>query len=214
MEYLKKLRRQHRLTGVDQQQGTSGNPTKPNSRSHSDPHTGLSETPPVSVFPDGVKVLHHFPNATVDIYFVYGLTGDRDSTWTAYGQSAPWPQNLLSPKLKKARILTYGYDAYIVRKTISGLNRQIDHATNLLNDLTTDRVSCNASSRPIIFVAHSLGGLVCKEAILLSDVTRKFILAAYSIVLRHHIHGHPSEGGLDGRLGQDPRFDSWPRQVL
>jgi hypothetical protein len=44
----------------------------------------------------------------------------------------------------------------------------IDHASNLLNDLTADRASCNASSRPLIFVAHSLGGLVCKKAILLS----------------------------------------------
>jgi hypothetical protein len=38
---------------------------------------------------------------------------------------------------------------------------------NLLADLATDRASCDAS-RPLIFVAHSLGGLVCKEAILLS----------------------------------------------
>ena len=113
-------------------------------------------------------MLYDCSEATIDICFVHGLTGNRDSTWTAHGQSTSWPKTLLPPKLSKARILTYGYDAYIVRKSVASSNRLIDHATNLLNDLTTDRACCNASSRPLIFVTHSLGGLVCKEAILLS----------------------------------------------
>ncbi|KAL8364648.1 hypothetical protein RB595_003771 [Gaeumannomyces hyphopodioides] len=128
---------------------------------------GPSESPPpVPPFPDGVKVLHDCPDATVDICFVHGLTGDRDSTWTADGQSTPWPGTLLPQKLKNARILTYGYDAYVLRRSTASNNRLKDHAKNLLNDLTTDRASCEARSRPLIFVAHSLGGLVCKEAIL------------------------------------------------
>lgn len=131
-------------------------------------HWRANRRPPIPSFPDGVKVLHDCPDATVDICFVHGLTGDRESTWTAHGQSAPWPKTLLPPKLSRARILTYGYDAYIVRKGVAGSNRLMDHATNLLNDLTTDRSSNSASSRPLIFVAHSLGGLVCKKAILLS----------------------------------------------
>jgi hypothetical protein len=119
-------------------------------------------------FPDGVEVLHDCPNATIDICFVHGLTGDRITTWTAQGQSDPWPKTLLPSKLSTARILTYGYDAYVVRGSVAGSNRLIDHAANLLNDLTTDRDLYNAASRPIIFVAHSLGGLVCKKAILRS----------------------------------------------
>ena len=119
-------------------------------------------------FPDGVKVLHECPDATVDICFVHGLTGNRDSTWTTHGQSTPWPKTLLPPEFDRARILTYGYNAYILRKSVAGSNRLIDHAANFLNDLTTDRARHNASSRALIFVAHSLGGLVCKKAILLS----------------------------------------------
>lgn len=122
---------------------------------------------PIS-FPDGVKILHDCPDASVDICFIHGLTGNRDSTWTAHGQSAPWPETLLPPEIGKARILTYGYDAYIVRRSVASSNRLIDHATNFLNDLTTDRTRYNASSRALIFIAHSLGGLVCKKAILLS----------------------------------------------
>jgi protein SERAC1 len=134
------------------------------SGSSSENHSSVS-------FPDGVKVLHDSPNARVDICFVHGLTGDRESTWTAEGQSTPWPQTLLPHILSGVRILTYGYDAYIARKSVASSNQLIDHATNLLNDLTTERAVCDASSRPLIFVAHSLGGLVCKEAILLSKNT-------------------------------------------
>ncbi|KND92705.1 Protein SERAC1 [Tolypocladium ophioglossoides CBS 100239] len=127
-----------------------------------------SQGPPAPSFPDGVEVLHDCRDATIDICFIHGLTGNRDSTWTANGQSAPWPQTLLPPELGKARILTYGYDAYIVRKSVASINGLSDHAKNLLNDLTTDRTRSNASSRLLVFVAHSLAGLVCKEAMLLS----------------------------------------------
>ncbi|KAL8366692.1 hypothetical protein RB595_010516 [Gaeumannomyces hyphopodioides] len=145
--------------GPDPPQEPSRDPLQP----------GPSESPPPApLFPDGVKVLHDCPDATVDICFVHGLTGNRDSTWTADGQSTPWPGTLLSQKLENARILTYGYDAYVLRRSAASSNRLNDHATNLLNDLTTDRTSCEARSRPLIFVAHSLGGLVCKEAILRS----------------------------------------------
>ncbi|KAM0542036.1 hypothetical protein ACHAO7_010158 [Fusarium culmorum] len=124
-----------------------------------------SSTP---VFPDGVEILVDPPDADVDICFVHGLTGNRTSTWTARGQPAPWPKTLLPSELPRACILTYGYDAYVVSKSVASSNRLIDHATNLLTDLTNDRRRRNASSRALIFVVHSLGGLVCKEAILLS----------------------------------------------
>jgi len=135
---------------------------------HANTDPGPSNNPPIPSFPDGVKVLHDCPDAALDICFIHGLAGGRESTWTGDGQSTPWPKTLLPPKLSKARILTYGYNAYIVRKGVTGSNRLIDHAANLLHDLTTERGSSNASSRPLIFVAHSLGGLVCKKAILLS----------------------------------------------
>lgn len=137
---------------------------------HANTNLDLSENqPPTPSFPDGVMVLHDCPDATVDICFVHGLTGDRESTWTARGQSAPWPKSLLPQRLSGGvRVLTYGYDAYIVRRGVAGSNRLIDHATNLLHDLAIDRSSSNASARPLIFVAHSLGGLVCKKAVLLA----------------------------------------------
>ncbi|KAB5513062.1 hypothetical protein GE09DRAFT_910234, partial [Coniochaeta sp. 2T2.1] len=92
-----------------------------------DTDSGPSESPQVS-FPDGVKVLHECTDAMVDICFVHGLTRNRESTWTARGQSPPWPKNLLPQELKEARILTYGYDAYVVRRSVASSARLIDHA--------------------------------------------------------------------------------------
>lgn len=123
----------------------------------------------VPSFPEGVKVLHDVLNATVDICFIHGLTGNRISTWTAEGASSSWPESLLPETVETARILTWGYDAYVIHKlATTSQNRLIDHAINFLNDLTTDRAACNAESRPLILVTHSMGGLVCKEALLQS----------------------------------------------
>ncbi|KAF9784161.1 hypothetical protein IL306_008314 [Fusarium sp. DS 682] len=155
--------------GIHQQQETNRGHSPPSPPSHHNADLGPpSQSTLVPSFPDGVKVLHDCRNATIDICFVHGLTGNRDSTWAAHGQSKPWPETLLPPKLSRARILTYGYDAYIVQKSAASTNGLIDHAANLLNDLSTDRACSNASSRPLVFIAHSLGGLICKEAILLS----------------------------------------------
>jgi pimeloyl-ACP methyl ester carboxylesterase len=123
---------------------------------------------PVPSFPDGMKILHPCEDATVDICFVHGLTGNCELTWTARGQKQSWPELLLPVALKKARILTYGYDAYVLRASVASSNRLIDHSKNLLIDLVQERASSAASSRPIIFIAHSLGGLVCKYALLIS----------------------------------------------
>ncbi|KAI0440536.1 hypothetical protein F4803DRAFT_466488 [Xylaria telfairii] len=92
----------------------------------------------VLLFPDGIKVWTNPPDATIDVCFVHGLTGDRDATWTAAGQLELWPPILLPGRLPKARPLTYGYDAYVVRNSVATSNTLNDHATNLLRDLTDD----------------------------------------------------------------------------
>ena len=67
------------------------------------------------------------------IIFIHGLTGDREKTWTAKGAAAPWPQTLLPLKVPDARILTFGYDAYIADwRGMVSQNRIGNHAMNLL----------------------------------------------------------------------------------
>ncbi|KAM0334178.1 hypothetical protein ACHAQA_001198 [Verticillium albo-atrum] len=159
-------------------------------RSLAHPHTSV----PFTSY--GFSVLHPCPDAVVDICFIHGLTGGRETTWTAEGQPEPWPKTLLPPKLPKARILSYGYDAYIFAKGGGvSTNGLADHAKNFLTDLTTERASSGAKTRPLIFVAHSLGGLVCKEAILLSrDSNDEHLRGVFDHVSGIAFMGTPHKG--------------------
>ncbi|RDW56930.1 hypothetical protein BP5796_12997 [Coleophoma crateriformis] len=167
LKALLKGRKKH-SQGADRPLGDRSTSNDGTSSPQSALASNLTSSEPAQSFADGIEVWNKCPKAALDICFVHGLTGNRNSTWTASDQSTPWPTALLPPKLPSARLLTWGYDAYVVRKSVASKNRLIDHATNLLNDLTIDREANDASYRSLIFVVHSLGGLVCKEAIMSS----------------------------------------------
>jgi energy-coupling factor transporter ATP-binding protein EcfA2 len=79
-----------------------------------------------------------------------------------------WPADLACHTIPDSRILTYAYDTR-VRHFLSGpvsQNSVYDHAWDLLCCLHALRSTSGERERPIIFVAHSLGGLVVKEALI------------------------------------------------
>jgi protein SERAC1 len=120
---------------------------------------------------------------------VHGLTGSRLTTWTYESNNKsgrsdkPWPELFLKDDIPNARILTFGYDANVVNfLSAASQNRIREHASSLnatLSDLRdgTETVSIlpaakvykftnfelTQNNRPIIMVAHSLGGILCKE---------------------------------------------------
>lgn len=111
----------------------------------------------------------------VDIVFVHGLNGHPKKTWTAEKSQTFWPLQLLPPILaeQRARILVYGYDATVTSFTDGVSKDKIhNHAENLVAALSANRRIRNAKERPIIFVAHSLGGLVVKRALIYSSGIR------------------------------------------
>ncbi|KAH6668689.1 hypothetical protein B0J14DRAFT_546785 [Halenospora varia] len=113
--------------------------------------------------PRGLKVISNPENPTLCIVFVHGLTGNRDTTWT-HSDGAFWP-SLLKEAHPTAKIMTFGYDADVVALWgMAGSNRLRDHG-KALTYAVADQTS---PKTPVIFIAHSLGGLVVEQALLLS----------------------------------------------
>lgn len=130
-------------------------------------------------FPSGIKVFYEPKDPDVDIVFIHGLTGDRERTWTHPTNGICWPRDILPQSLPGARILTFGYDAYVVRARDHVASIDIaHHANDFLNCLANERMDSKSAKRPLIIVAHSLGGLLCKDALRLAQTNAEAHLGA------------------------------------
>jgi pimeloyl-ACP methyl ester carboxylesterase len=120
----------------------------------------------VSPVPLSTRVLDH-PDWTIaarSIVFVHGLTGNRETTWTDKSTGVFWPVSLLKNDIPKTRIVTFGYDADIAHFFATASQNCIrNHATNLANAVAQLRERTETEERPLVFVVHSLGGLVFED---------------------------------------------------
>ncbi|TVY65025.1 Protein SERAC1 [Fusarium oxysporum f. sp. cubense] len=117
-------------------------------------------------FYSGIQTFHSTESDNIDIVFVHGLKGDCQKTWTDKSSGNPWPKTLLPLEIETARVITYSYDSTVTGKEdVPSQNRISNHAYNLVTALASLRQSDNTNERPIIFVCHSLGGLVCQDAL-------------------------------------------------
>jgi hypothetical protein len=99
-----------------------------------------------------------------DIVAVHGLNGHYERTWTAEredGVRVNWLKDLLPRKLPNTRILSFSYNSRVqFSKSTSDIS---DFASQLLGQLLAVRRTKVEAARPIVFVCHSLGGIVFKE---------------------------------------------------
>ena len=100
----------------------------------------------------------------VDIVALHGLNGHYQKTWTAtpaVGKPTNWLEDFLPEHIPNARIMSYGYDSTVqFSKSVAGIGT---FAEQLLHSLEAKRTSQNERKRPVIFICHSLGGLVFKQ---------------------------------------------------
>ncbi|KAB5522022.1 hypothetical protein GE09DRAFT_1293739 [Coniochaeta sp. 2T2.1] len=108
----------------------------------------------------------------VDIIAVHGLGGHAYGSFKERGGTYMWLEDSLPTDLFAhgssagtiARVLLYGYDSHIEESdSFQGIR---DLASKLRVSLRAIRKG-NASHRPIIFIGHSLGGLLLKELFIL-----------------------------------------------
>ena len=98
------------------------------------------------------------------IVAIHGLGGHWKSTWTGASNKL-WLKDFLPNQLNaeaiKSRIMSFGYDSRtIFTKAVTDID---DAAAMLLDRIDGERQSAEEKARPLIFVAHSLGGIVAKK---------------------------------------------------
>lgn len=115
----------------------------------------------------GLALIHNPLIHSADVIFVHGLRGHRCRTWET--KSGKFWLEWLGTLLPEARVWSYGYDAH----TISG-SQDVFHlyATQFLSEISShlSHDKNNATiEKPIVFVAHSLGGILVKKAMILAS---------------------------------------------
>ena len=144
----------------------------PNSRSR-----GPSPSPDRRGQTLGLQLIHHPESlAPLDIIFVHGLGGDSWKTWSwQHDPDLFWPQLWLpsEPQIGEARIFSFGYNANFRVGAVKNVSNIGDFAKDLLYDMAFGKdefgEDFGIGKVPVIFVAHSMGGLVVKKAFLLGQ---------------------------------------------
>jgi len=102
-------------------------------------------------------ISRHNPAAVADIIFVHGLGGHWRQTWAAdLSEDSYWPK-WLAERLPTTQIWSLEYEAN--RSDWQPGMSLVEHADQLLEIL----LAHDLGNRPLLFIAHSLGGLVVKS---------------------------------------------------
>ncbi|KAL2068811.1 hypothetical protein VTL71DRAFT_15149 [Oculimacula yallundae] len=122
----------------------------------------------------GLTTLYEPPlgkETNLDIVLVHGLTGHAWRTFSKEEKSAnfsterSWLRDELPGQLQHrevfARVMTYGYNANMWRD--SAVGDITEPLATLVQLLGSEREQC--PTRPLIFIAHSLGGIISKQTI-------------------------------------------------
>jgi WD40 repeat protein/pimeloyl-ACP methyl ester carboxylesterase len=121
--------------------------------------------------PFGLTLLHSPVKPLVDFIFVHGLRGGSFKTWRKHEDARYfWPQTWLpwDSDLSHVRISSFGYNSDWMEWKDSILDIH-DFGRSLLGEMTISPHLKRDGNTPIIFIGHSMGGLVIKKAYLLAQ---------------------------------------------
>ena len=124
--------------------------------------------------------------------FIHGLGGDSRKTWSRdHNPELFWPALWLplETQLERARIFTFGYNANFRPGEGKSIASITDFAKELLFELrfakTHEGENFAIGETPLIFVTHSMGGLIAKKACLLgqNDEHYKTLVRSISAII-------------------------------
>ncbi|EPE27487.1 alpha/beta-Hydrolase [Glarea lozoyensis ATCC 20868] len=129
--------------------------------------------------PLGLSTLHDPNDAIADLIFVHGLGGGSESTWTEShnGTLDPtlyWPKRWLPYEdgFSDVRIHSFGYDSNWKKESTLNIH---DFAKSLLVAIMDSPAIIKKNQNiPLLFAAHSMGGLVIKKAYILSRSSHEY----------------------------------------
>ncbi|MCJ1332360.1 hypothetical protein MMC10_009052 [Thelotrema lepadinum] len=125
--------------------------------------------------PLGLTTLYEPPETQeADLIFVHGLGGGSQSTWSKPGADFSfWPRDWLpvEPSFQNVRIHTFGYNSNWAKESTLNIH---DFAKSLLGAIKNCPAIPRGSTAPIVFIAHSMGGLVIKRAYILARQIDEF----------------------------------------
>ncbi|MCH9019853.1 MAG: NACHT domain-containing protein [Proteobacteria bacterium] len=98
------------------------------------------------------------PEIAGDVVFVHGLDGDATSTWRLSDKPDTFWPRWVGEDIPNVRVWSLGYavSASAWRGTTMPLKERATHSLNLLT-------AKEIGQRPLVFVCHSLGGLLVKQ---------------------------------------------------
>ncbi|MGA5324570.1 S1 RNA-binding domain-containing protein [Streptomyces griseoincarnatus] len=124
----------------------------------------------------------------LDVVFLHGLDGDPLKTWTA-GEDAFWP-GWLAEDVPGAAVWSAGYDAWSSGWRGGAMPLE-DRFINVLAALKVERIG----ERPLVFVTHSMGGLIVKEALLHAAYDHDSEFASFALMTKAVVFlGTPHNG--------------------
>jgi PGAP1-like protein len=130
----------------------------------------VSEDLPDAIGPLGLNLLHQPSESYVDFVFVHGLRGGSRKTWSATPSEAHfWPKAWLpnDPDFKNVRIHSFGYNSDWADRRENPLSVH-DFGQSLIEDLQSCPEIRREKDTRIVFIGHSMGGLVIKKACIIS----------------------------------------------
>ncbi|KAH0557197.1 hypothetical protein GP486_005013 [Trichoglossum hirsutum] len=132
-----------------------------------------------------------------DVVAVHGLDGDREDNWTTDSKGdepgGNWLKDRIFERYPGSRILTFGYDLNKTKSRNSAMAGIMEKALHLLDDLVEFRRADPDASRPLVFIAHDLGGIVVKMVgkIAKTALRREYRLRASAVLTAHIFFGCP-----------------------